>query len=302
MTTAPTYKVAIQCRTYNHAQFIEDALKGFVMQQLDFPFVAVVIDDCSTDGNAEIIRKYEQQYPDIIKGVYLKENHYSQHKSVDEYWEPYAKNCEYIAICEGDDYWTDPLKLRKQVALMDAHPEYTLCIHNAETLYMETGAKEYLQFGRLEDREYSAAEMIEEWQAATASFLFRSTIFNAALFKKIRNNKRFIISDIVIVILCGQEGIIRAVPDTMCVYRRHAAGFTMRMTPELNYRFGLFWKECRKILNKEYAPLFREKEVMYYVRGLTSSIKGLKPKYAFLSAIHCLRHPIKAAEKLLHIK
>lgn len=296
------YKVAIHCQTFNHARFIEDMLKGIVMQKTEFPFIAVVIDDCSTDGNAEIIRKYEAEYPDIIKGIYLTENHYSQQKSIWPYWGPYAESCEYLAICEGDDYWTDPLKLQKQVDLMDKHPEYTLCLHNAVALYMETGEKEYTQFGRLEDRSYSAAEMIKEWQAATASFLYRASVLKAPLFGRIRDNKRLIISDIVLVTLCGQEGTIHAIPDTMCVYRRHAEGFTMHMTPELNYRFGLFWKECRHLFNPEYAPLFREKEIMYYVWGLISSVKGIKPKYAFLSAIHCLRYPIPVIKRLLRIK
>ena len=69
------YTVLIHCTTYNHGQYIEDALKGFVMQKTNFPFCAIIIDDCSTDNNAEIIKSYAEKYPDIIKPILLGENH-----------------------------------------------------------------------------------------------------------------------------------------------------------------------------------------------------------------------------------
>lgn len=115
----PSITVCIHCLTYNHEPYLEDALKGFIKQKTDFRFVAVVIDDCSTDATAEVLRRYETQYPDIIKAVYLKENYYSQSKSKQTFFEPYDKQSKYIAICEGDDYWTDPLKLQKEVAILE---------------------------------------------------------------------------------------------------------------------------------------------------------------------------------------
>ena len=127
------YMVLIRCFTYNHEAYIEDALKGFVMQKTNFPFVAVVVDDASTDRTADIIRKYEKEYPDIIKGVYLKENHYSQKKKKAPYIQPWRDRCKYEAICEGDDYWIDPLKLQKQVDFLERNNDYVLsyCIVTA---------------------------------------------------------------------------------------------------------------------------------------------------------------------------
>ena len=122
--------VLIRCFTYNHEAYIEDALKGFVMQKTNFPFVAVVVDDASTDGTADIIRKYEKEYPDIIKGIYLKENHYSQKKKKAPYIQPWRDRCKYEALCEGDDYWIDPLKLQKQVDFLEKNPEYVLSYTN----------------------------------------------------------------------------------------------------------------------------------------------------------------------------
>lgn len=119
----PPFMVSIHCLTYNHEMYLEDALRGFVMQKTDFRFVAVVIDDCSRDGTASVLRRYEQKYPDIIKAVYLKENYYSQAKSKQPFLEPYDKQAKYIAICEGDDYWTDPYKLQKEVTILESNPD-----------------------------------------------------------------------------------------------------------------------------------------------------------------------------------
>lgn len=117
------YKVLVRCYCYNQAKYIGETLDGFVNQKTNFPFVALIVDDCSTDGTQEIIRKYESLYPNIIKGMYLKENLYQKSWLKNSYVKPWRDSADYEAVCEGDDYWTDPLKLQKQVDYMDAHPE-----------------------------------------------------------------------------------------------------------------------------------------------------------------------------------
>lgn len=124
--------VAIHCLVYNHEPYLRDCLEGFVMQQTNFPFVAIVHDDASTDGSTTIIREYEEKYPNIIKPIYETENQYSKHdgsvgRIVDAAID--ATGAKYIAMCEGDDYWTDPQKLQKQVDFMEKNPEYSLCCH-----------------------------------------------------------------------------------------------------------------------------------------------------------------------------
>ena len=119
--------VFVRCLTYNHEKYIEDALKGFVMQKTDFPFLAVVIDDCSTDGTADIVRRYEAQYPDIIKGIYLPHNFRSRGEDKRPYYQEYIDKATYWAECEGDDYWTDPLKLQKQVDILEADETLMAC-------------------------------------------------------------------------------------------------------------------------------------------------------------------------------
>ncbi len=119
--------VCIHCLTFNHEPYIERALQGFVMQKTSFPFIAVVIDDCSSDKTASIVRDYEKRYPDIIKAICLEENYHSQKKTKRGFFVPYDQDAKYLAICEGDDYWTDPSKLQKQVDFLETHPDVGLC-------------------------------------------------------------------------------------------------------------------------------------------------------------------------------
>ena len=123
--------VSIRCLVYNHEPFLRQCLDGFVMQQTTFPFEAIVHDDASTDGSAAIIREYAEKYPDIIKPIYETENQYHKHdgsiaRILNAAMHPQSK---YIAVCEGDDYWTDPHKLQIQVDFLESHPDYSFSVH-----------------------------------------------------------------------------------------------------------------------------------------------------------------------------
>jgi glycosyltransferase involved in cell wall biosynthesis len=150
MITKPL--VAINCLVYNHEPYLRDCLEGFVMQQTNFPFVAIVHDDASTDASAAIIHEYEEKYPHIFKPIYETENQYSKRDgSIDRIMNEAieATGAKYVAMCEGDDYWTDPLKLQKQVDFMEANPEYGLC---------------YTDYNRLEDATQTLTESMFERQ------------------------------------------------------------------------------------------------------------------------------------------
>lgn len=134
--------VAIWTMTYNHAPYIRECLDGIVMQQTNFPFVAIVHDDCSLDGTIEIIKEYASKYPDIIKPIFEEENQYSKRNgSLDRIKQQSltATGAKYIAICEGDDYWIDPLKLQKQVDFLESHPDYSLIYSNFNILIQKDG-------------------------------------------------------------------------------------------------------------------------------------------------------------------
>lgn len=126
--------VSICCIVYNHESYIRQCLDGFIMQKTNFVYEIVIHDDASTDKTAEIIREYEAKYPNIIKPIYQKENQYSKGIQISATYNlPRAKG-KYIALCEGDDYWTDPLKLQKQVDFLEINLEYSGCVHQATIL------------------------------------------------------------------------------------------------------------------------------------------------------------------------
>lgn len=125
--------VSIRCLAYNHEPYIRECLEGFVMQKTNFRFEAIVHDDASTDGTADIIREYAKKYPDIIKPIFETENQYSKHNGSIERIMNEACTGKYIAMCEGDDYWTDPLKLQKQVDFLEEHEDYSMCVTNCAT-------------------------------------------------------------------------------------------------------------------------------------------------------------------------
>lgn len=124
--------VSVICMAYNHENYIRDALEGFVKQKTNFPFEVLVHDDASTDSTADIIREYQRKYPHIIKPIFQTENQYSKGvKTFNMYVRPRITG-RYVALCEGDDYWTDEFKLQKQFDILEAHPEVDGCTHKVE--------------------------------------------------------------------------------------------------------------------------------------------------------------------------
>ncbi len=119
--------VSISCITYNHENFIRAALEGFLMQETTFPVEILIHDDASTDETAAIIREYQQKYPDLIFPIYQTENQHSKGIKISATYQFPRARGKYIALCEGDDYWIDPLKLQKQVDFLEANHEYGIC-------------------------------------------------------------------------------------------------------------------------------------------------------------------------------
>lgn len=131
--------VSIKCTVYNHEPYLRQCLDGFVMQQTNFPFEAIVHDDASTDGSAAIIREYAEKYPHIIRPIYETENQYSKGNLTRIMRLAMHPASKYVAVCEGDDYWTDPLKLQKQVDIMEQDPEVGLVHTLAQVYYQSLG-------------------------------------------------------------------------------------------------------------------------------------------------------------------
>lgn len=234
MNKAPL--LAIRCLTYNHEHYIRQCLEGFIIQKTTFPFIAIVHDDASTDKTAEIIEEYALKYPDIIKPILEKENQYSKH---DGFLGRILNNAipesvKYIAMCEGDDYWTDPLKLQIQVDFLENNPEYTLCFHNAKVIYESEELEQQQRlrfnntFSNIENRDYSGIEIYENWIIPTASVVFKKEILNSDIYKTATERGRFRYGDIILFLSCCHYGKIRGFKEIMSVYRRLESGMVFQ--------------------------------------------------------------------------
>lgn len=171
--------VSISCATYNHERFIKKALNSFLMQKTTFKFEILIHDDASTDNTANIIREYEKKYPDIIKPIYQTENQYSRGIKISQTFNYSRAKGKYIAICEGDDFWTDENKLQKQVDFLEKHLDYSMYCHSAYHVDTEDNIINikgpFFKKGRLSPQN---AIVEDNGWIATASILFRKEILN----------------------------------------------------------------------------------------------------------------------------
>ncbi len=168
-------KVSIVCNAYNHEAYIRSALEGFVKQKTNFSFEVLIHDDASTDKTADIIREFEKKYPEIIKPIYQTENQYSKKDGSLGRIQIGRVKGKYIALCEGDDYWTDPLKLQKQYDALEANPQIDICATAAKT---EKNGQIVGEISpAFENKIFSAKEVILGGGGfvATASLMYRAT-------------------------------------------------------------------------------------------------------------------------------
>ena len=131
--------VSVFCTTYNQVNYISQCLDGFLAQKTNFPFEVLVADDASTDGTSDIVRTYVERRPDVFTAILQDVNQYSQGVRITSKFLWPRSRGRYIALCEGDDWWTDPYKLQRQYDAMEAHREATWCVHASENVEASTG-------------------------------------------------------------------------------------------------------------------------------------------------------------------
>lgn len=210
--------VSIVCLAYNHEPYIRQCLDGFVMQKTNFRFEALVHDDASTDGTADIIREYAAKYPDIIKPIYQTENQYQKKVGILKTFLFPRATGKYIAMCEGDDYWTDPLKLQKQVDFLENNYEYSICGH-CFCSYDEQQAV-YEKFETRINGDYCLSDLIHKHVfCSTLSILFRRDSLDLPHYSKCRYSL-----DIVLAYMILKNGKGFCMSDEMAVYRLHKGG------------------------------------------------------------------------------
>ena len=213
--------VTIRCLVYNHEPYLRQCLDGFVMQKTNFRFEAIVHDDASTDGSADIIREYAAKYPDIIKPIIQTENQYSKRDgSITRILNAYTHG-KYVAYCEGDDYWTDPLKLQKQVDFLESHPDYVMCSHRFKVFKQNENLMEDDWYGEVPDGiTYDLNSLIHgSWYNQPLTLVYRFEALNVNEYLKYPNAK-----DATLVYHLLKNGKGYLMPDVMGVYRLHSGG------------------------------------------------------------------------------
>jgi glycosyltransferase involved in cell wall biosynthesis len=278
--------VSICCITYNHVSYIMEAIDSFLMQETTFPFEILIHDDASTDGTTDIIIDYANKYPDIIRTIIQTENQYSKGGLIyPRFVFPKARG-KYIALCEGDDYWTDKTKLQKQVNFLENNPDYVITYTDSQP-FDESG-KLKINFGGA-TRDLSADELQKSTPIYTLTTCFRNII------KEIPQDlmsARF--GDCIIWSLLGAHGRGKYLSDIEpAAYRVHDGGIFSKKTIKRKYEMAVITKAAlfayySRISNNELANYFKIKTFKLCLRLI--GIYGLiLIGYDFLmeKIIHC---------------
>jgi glycosyltransferase involved in cell wall biosynthesis len=260
MPKEPSIKVSVCMPVYQHEKYLREALDGVLSQQTTFSFEIVAGDDGSTDGTPKILREYAQNYPDKIRAFIHPVNlgpsspkEFAGRNNVLFL----LKECngQYVALCEGDDYWTDPLKLQKQVDFMEANPEFSICHHNLEVIYEDSTPSH--TFNSPDQKQISSiTDLLEDkWFIGTASTLYRN-YFLSQDFAPWHHAAAS--GDWALVLQIAAHGPIRFLPETMGVYRKHRGGLS-NVQASTNLYFLRNRKEMfenvNQWLNGEYASI-----------------------------------------------
>jgi len=213
--------VSISCITYNHEKFIAEALDSFLMQQLPFRIEILIHDDASTDNTQEIIKEYERKYPDIINPIYQIENQYSKSKIISANFNYPRARGKYIAVCEGDDVWSDPRKLLKQVEILEKDTTVNLCFSNATII------GEYERQGEIIQNIYPEVFDINYYLSnygpmPTCTWVFRKSSIDFDNIPEFLSKS--MIGDYVWRFLIVNQGKFAYLNESTALYRKHSGG------------------------------------------------------------------------------
>lgn len=202
--------------TYNHVKYIRDAIEGVLIQKVSFTWELIIADDFSTDGTREIILEYKAKYPNFIKLIFQKKNIGPTRSWLALLNAPKSK---YIAYFEGDDYWTDPCKLQKQVNILEENPNFSLCFHNA-IISDEKSLKCVKLFNPPNQKKINTIEdVIRGWIIPSASLMFRTELLTYP---------EWIINvyngDYAIELILADQGPCWYINEAMSIYRKNASG------------------------------------------------------------------------------
>ncbi|GAB6091109.1 glycosyltransferase [Spirochaeta dissipatitropha] len=252
--------VSIVCATYNHEKYIDDTIRGFLIQKTEFPFNVVIHDDASTDKTVDIINRYIESYPNIINAVFQKENLHSRGLRRDKYIEPYLLG-KYIALCEGDDYWIDQYKLNIQVNYLEKNPLFSIYIHNAIVLNDETKITHVFNKKKLPTILGIKDILLRSWFFPTASFVYRKN-YMIENYNNIPAN-----GDILRIFNCALVGKIYYNHNPMSVYR-----YMSKNSLSKKYRNDIKYLFVKKVIFLRYALTKKPFYLPVYISFVKHSI------------------------------
>ncbi|MDR1505337.1 MAG: glycosyltransferase [Prevotella sp.] len=234
----PICRVTVVMTTYNHEKYIAQAIEGVLVQKTDFPYKLLIGEDHSTDDTARIVEEFAKNYPEKIEAIIRPENIGAGNNSIDLYK---RVDSEYVAVCDGDDYWIDPLKLQKQVNFLNSHPDYNTVFCRCRHLFEDGLPREdeYLPLEEVLTGYYSrgyltAAEVIYNG-VTPCNLMWRWQINNIGGFPYWYNDDVF--GDIALNLIHAKTGKVGFIPEVMSVYRRHNGGMWKQLDSyDENYR------------------------------------------------------------------
>jgi glycosyltransferase involved in cell wall biosynthesis len=243
-------KVSVLVMTYNHEKFIRQALDSVAMQKTNFEYEILISEDCSTDRTREIVLQFEKAHPDKVRLLLSEKNIHSNEIVVRGIR---AARGEYIAMLDGDDYWTSPHKLQKQADFLDSHSECSLCFHNARIFHEDSG-RDGSNWTPPGQKEISSLEDI--WMGNFIATC--STMFRRGLIGEIPEwyNDFFPITDWPLHILNAEHGRIGYIDEVMGVYRYHSGGLYSPFSESKKQQETLkFYRSINRYLNYRYNKI-----------------------------------------------
>ncbi|MFV0419931.1 MAG: glycosyltransferase [Dysgonomonas sp.] len=275
--------VSVSMITYNHEKFIAEAIEGVVMQKTNFRFELVIGEDLSTDNTRAVCLEFQKKYPDIIR---LRLNDPNQGMMLNWINNIESGQGKYIALCDGDDYWTDPYKLQKQVDFMESNSDFSMCSHKVHTLMCG-----HLDENMEMEQDILTTEDIirKDWGLLTASIFFRKDAHKTPdWYYTVKNG------DYALQLIVSLSGKIKFLPDYMAVYRQHLGGVSSTLKP-LNQTAWMVYllDEFNRYTNHGFKKVIVErikrmfKIQVYYAKGYSlrkaAAVLALYQKLVFLN-------------------
>lgn len=209
--------------TFNHSRYISQALKGIISQKGDFTIEIIVGDDCSTDNTEELVKSFQVGIPE---NFVLRYNRRSENLGMRENFITTLKECsgKYIALCEGDDFWIDSMKLIKQVSFLENNKDFSACFHNAVVVNQDSVEIKKSFSSDLGNRIFTFDDVIDKWVIPTCSLIFRNFIFNNSKHPFLLS--KYFYSDRPLEAFLAKMGKIYCIDEHLACYRIHENGIT----------------------------------------------------------------------------